>query len=120
MSDNEVLDAVRQTLSDVHMDRPLETIVQRGRNRRRVRVLCGVASGGLAVVVGAALAVPMLAGSTGATPPRSSPALEDGSTGSPQLELDQGRRSTSVAPYPRISWACLRRRLRRGGRGLLR
>jgi hypothetical protein len=41
----------------------------------------------LAVVVGAALAVPMLAGSTGATPPRSSPALADGSTGSPQLEL---------------------------------
>jgi hypothetical protein len=67
-------DAVRQTLSEVHMDRPLETIERRGRNRRRSRLLSGLAGGGLAVLVGAALAVPML---TGATPARSSSGLAD-------------------------------------------
>jgi hypothetical protein len=87
MRDNDILDAVRQTLSEVHMDRPLETIERRGRNRRRVRLLSGLAGGGLAVLVGAALAVPML---TGATPTRSSsgrPTLAITSTGSPRLEL---------------------------------
>ncbi len=67
MNDNEVLDKVRMTLADVHMDRPVDAIQQRGRSRRRARMLSGVAGGGLAVVVGAALAVPMLTGST-ATP----------------------------------------------------
>jgi hypothetical protein len=86
--DNDILDAVRQTLSGVRMDRPVETIMQRGRNRRQVRLLSRVAGGGLAVLVGAALAVPMLTGSTDATTPRPGSAFPPpatNSTGSPQL-----------------------------------
>jgi hypothetical protein len=86
VSDNDILDAVKRSLSGVHLDRPVETIKRRGRNRRRVRALSGVAGGGLAMLVGAAVAVPMLTGSTGATPARSMPAPAAGSTGSPQLE----------------------------------
>ena len=59
MHDDEVLNAVRQTLSGVQMDRPVEEIEHRGRTRRRHRRLLGAAAaGGLAVVVALALALP--------------------------------------------------------------
>ncbi|MEV4623942.1 hypothetical protein AB0J74_35190 [Asanoa sp. NPDC049573] len=62
MSDDEVLDAVRQTLSGVRMDRPIEAIEQRGRARRRKRTLLGLAAGGGAAAVAAfALALPLAA-----------------------------------------------------------
>lgn len=62
MNDDEVWDAVKQTLSDVQMDRPVEAIEERGRARRRKRRLFGVAaSGGLAAVAALALAVSMAA-----------------------------------------------------------
>jgi len=62
MNDEEVLDAVKQTLSDVRMDRPIEAIERRGRARRRKRGLFGLAAGGgLAAVAALALALPMAA-----------------------------------------------------------
>lgn len=67
MADNELLDAMRMTLSAVHMDRPVETITRRGTDLRRARVLSGVVSVGLVTIAGAALAVPLLTGSGGAT-----------------------------------------------------
>lgn len=68
MNDDEVWDAVKQTLSDVQMDRPVEAIEQRGRERRRNRALFGVAAGGgLAAVAAFALVLPMATGS-GTTP----------------------------------------------------
>ncbi|MEV0393529.1 hypothetical protein [Polymorphospora rubra] len=64
MNDDEVWDAVKQTLSDVRMDRPVEAIEQRGRARRRKRRLFGVAAGGgVAAVAALALALPMATGS---------------------------------------------------------
>lgn len=60
MNDEEVLDAVKQTLSDVRMDRPIEAIERRGRARRRKRGLFGLAAGGgLAAVAALALTLPM-------------------------------------------------------------
>ncbi len=67
MSDNEFLNDMRQALSGVHLNRPVEKIISRGRGRRRRRVLSGVAGGGLAVLIGTALALPALTGATGAT-----------------------------------------------------
>ena len=70
MNDDEVWDAVKQTLSDVQMDRPVEAIEQRGRARRRKRHVFGVAAGGgVAVVAALALALPMAAGSGPAPTP---------------------------------------------------
>ncbi|GIF47069.1 hypothetical protein Afe04nite_16080 [Asanoa ferruginea] len=65
-----MLDAVKQTLSGVRMDRPIEAIEQRGRARRRRRNLFGLAAGGGAAAVAAlALALPMAA-----QPPAAAPA----------------------------------------------
>ncbi|MCZ7423610.1 hypothetical protein O7605_29300 [Verrucosispora sp. WMMA2121] len=59
MNDDEVWDAVKQTLSDVQMDRPVEAIEQRGRARRRKRHVLGLAAGGgVAAVAALALALP--------------------------------------------------------------
>lgn len=70
MNDDEVWDAVRQTLSDVQMDRPVEAIEQRGRARRRKRHVLGLAAGGgVAAVVALALALPMATGSGTAPAP---------------------------------------------------
>ncbi|MGK5737686.1 hypothetical protein [Micromonospora sp. URMC 103] len=70
MNDDEVLGAVKQTLSDVRMDRPVEAIEQRGRARRRNRGLFGVAAGGgLAAVAALSLALPMAT-----QPPAAAPA----------------------------------------------
>jgi hypothetical protein len=67
MNDNHAVGAVRDSLAtardsltEVHMSRPLEAIVQRGRARRRRHRLTGIA-GAAAVAVGAALAVTALA-----------------------------------------------------------
>ncbi|MEV4350102.1 hypothetical protein AB0J83_37060 [Actinoplanes sp. NPDC049596] len=80
MNDDEVLDAVKQTLSDVQMDRSVEAIEERGRARRRNRKLTGaVAGGGLAVVAAAALA--FAGGQSGTTPDTNQP-LADGGTAS--------------------------------------
>jgi hypothetical protein len=87
MSENELLDEVRQTLSAVHMNRPVAAIMRRGRDRRRMRALAGVASGGLAVLVGAALAVSTL---TEATSVPSQPVSAQGgvgTSGTPRVEL---------------------------------
>ncbi|MFF0151871.1 hypothetical protein [Micromonospora sp. NPDC005203] len=70
MNDNEVWDAVKQTLSDVQMDRPVEAIEQRGRARRRNRQVLGLAAGGgVAAVAALALALPMATGSGTAPAP---------------------------------------------------
>ncbi|MER7586470.1 hypothetical protein ABTW72_02930 [Micromonospora sp. NPDC127501] len=70
MNDNEVWDAVRQTLSDVQMDRPVEAIEQRGRARRRKRRVLGLAAGGgVAAVAALALVLPMATGSGPAPAP---------------------------------------------------
>ncbi|MDG4786741.1 hypothetical protein O7626_12500 [Micromonospora sp. WMMD1102] len=70
MNDDEVWDAVKQTLSDVRMDRPVEAIERRGRARRRRRGVFGVAAGGgIAAVAALALALPMATGSGTAPAP---------------------------------------------------
>lgn len=74
MNDDEVLNAVKRTLSDVQMDRPVEAIEQRGRTRRRNRNLFGaVAGGGLAAVAALALALPMISGESGTAPADDTP-----------------------------------------------
>ena len=55
MNDNEVLDAMKQTVSPVQLDRPVEEILRRGRARRRNRTAAGLAGGGLAAVAALAL-----------------------------------------------------------------
>nr|MDT0658899.1 hypothetical protein [Micromonospora sp. DSM 115978] len=70
MNDDEVWDAVKQTLSGVRMDRPVEAIEQRGRARRRRRRVLGVAAGGgVAAVAALALVLPMATGSGPAPAP---------------------------------------------------
>ncbi|MFV2104494.1 hypothetical protein [Micromonospora sp. LOL_024] len=74
MNDDEVWDAVKQTLSDVQMDRPVEAIEQRGRARRRNRHVFGLAAGGgVAAVAALALALPMATGSSGTAPAPTGP-----------------------------------------------
>ncbi|RKN23966.1 hypothetical protein D7147_02825 [Micromonospora musae] len=85
MNEDEVLDAVKQTLSDVRMERPVEAIQQRGRERRRNRKLFGVAAGGgLAAVVALALALPTAAAQPDATPTDTGPVA--GSSGTTAME----------------------------------
>ncbi|WP_433531035.1 hypothetical protein ACQPYA_02605 [Micromonospora sp. CA-263727] len=70
MNDDEVWYAVKQTLSDAQMDRPVEAIEQRGRARRRKRHVFGMAAGGgLAAVAALALALPVATGSGPAPAP---------------------------------------------------
>src|SRR3954451_15972643 len=86
MIDDDVLDVMRKTLSDVRMDRPVEAIVQRGRVLRRNRGLLGVvAGGGLAAV--AALALALVSQQSGTAPAGSGPPA-GGSTagGTPAME----------------------------------
>lgn len=81
MNDDEVWDAVKQTLSDVQMDRPVEAIERRGRERRRNRTLIGVAAGGgLAAVAALALVLPM-ALQSGGTPAPAGPDSQAAATG---------------------------------------
>jgi hypothetical protein len=84
MNDDEVWTAVKKTLSDVQMDRPVETIEQRGRARRRNRGLLGAtASGGLAAVAALALVLPTASDGSGTAPAGNAP----GAVGSaPALE----------------------------------
>ncbi|WP_433220004.1 hypothetical protein ACQP00_16770 [Dactylosporangium sp. CS-047395] len=85
MTDDEVLDAVKKTLADVQMDRPIETIEQRGRTRRRNRGLLGVAAGaGLAALAAVAVAVPLLGGDP-AAPTQTAPET-GGAAEAPALE----------------------------------
>ncbi|GIF70308.1 hypothetical protein Ais01nite_83430 [Asanoa ishikariensis] len=64
-----MLDAVKQTLSGVRMDRPIDTIERRGRVRRRRRKLLGLAAGGgLAVLAALALALPTATNRPGTFP----------------------------------------------------
>ncbi|SNT65613.1 hypothetical protein SAMN05421812_12462 [Asanoa hainanensis] len=59
MNDDDVLDAVKQTLSGVRMDRPIEAIERRGRARRRRSALVKLAAGGgAAALVAFALTLP--------------------------------------------------------------
>jgi hypothetical protein len=59
MNDDEVFEAVKKTLSDVQMDRPVEAIEQRGRARKRNRgVFAAVAGGALAATAALALTLP--------------------------------------------------------------
>jgi hypothetical protein len=51
MSDNDVLEMVKESMSGVHMQTPVEAIVASGRIRRRRR-LSGLAVAGVAVGVG--------------------------------------------------------------------
>ncbi|MEV4532889.1 hypothetical protein AB0J82_03555 [Asanoa sp. NPDC049518] len=69
MSDDEVLDALKQSLSGVRMERPVEVIERRGRARRRGRKLLGLAAGGgVAVVAALALALPTTTNRPGTFP----------------------------------------------------
>jgi hypothetical protein len=80
MRDDELLDMMKTTLSDVQMDRPVEAIEQRGRALRRNRGLLGVvAGGGLAAVAALALALPMASHRSGTAPAESGP-VAGGST----------------------------------------
>jgi hypothetical protein len=68
MNDDEVLDAMRMTLADVRMDRPVEAIERRGQARRRNRRLLGAAAGGgLAALAAVAVALPMAGQPAGPT-----------------------------------------------------
>jgi len=78
MNDDDVLDAMKQTVSPVQLDRPVEEILRRGRARRRNRTAAGLAGAGLAAVAALALAVPTAssqpakdAAGQAATPPAS-------------------------------------------------
>jgi hypothetical protein len=62
MIDDEVFEAVKKTLSDVQMDRPVEAIEQRGRARKRNRGVFGAVAGG-ALAAAAALALTLPGGS---------------------------------------------------------
>ena len=65
MNDDEVWDAMRQTVSPARLDRPVEDILRRGRARRRNRTAFGVAGGGLAAfaaVAAVAFALPSAGG----------------------------------------------------------
>ncbi len=68
MNDNDVLEWVKDTMSQIHMDTPIEAIFTRGRSRRRRR-LSGLAGAGVAIGLGLALAVSINGGS-GTVPPR--------------------------------------------------
>ncbi|MFG3553007.1 hypothetical protein ACGGAQ_01320 [Micromonospora sp. NPDC047557] len=71
MNEDEVLNAMRQTLSGVRMDRPVEAIEERGRARRRNRGVLGVAAGGGLAALAAlalALALPIGSGLSGSSP----------------------------------------------------
>jgi|SRR5882724_2328565 len=81
MNDDEVLSTVRNTLSDVQMDRPVEAIEERGRARRRNRNLTGVvAGGGLAVAAALAVALPIAGHQSGKAPTTSEPLAGGGAT----------------------------------------
>lgn len=65
MNDDEMLAAMRRSLTtvkdsltNVHLDRPAEAIIGQARSRRLRRVLPGIAVGGLALGIGLALALP--------------------------------------------------------------
>ncbi|GAA0556478.1 hypothetical protein GCM10010172_44260 [Paractinoplanes ferrugineus] len=82
MNDDEVLSAVRNTLSDVHMDRPVEVIEERGRARRRNRTLAGaVAGGGLAVAAALAVVLPMAYHQSKTTTTTTEPLVGSSATG---------------------------------------
>ncbi|WP_327002095.1 hypothetical protein OHA72_44305 [Dactylosporangium sp. NBC_01737] len=82
MNDDEVLGAVKMTLADVQMDRPLEAIEQRGQAWRRNRRLLGVAAGGgLAAAAALALTLPMVNQPAGTTRAGSGPAAGGSTTG---------------------------------------
>ncbi|MBM0233947.1 hypothetical protein JNW91_20085 [Micromonospora sp. STR1_7] len=70
MNEDEVLNAMSKTLSDVRMDRPVEAIEKRGRSRRRNRGVLGAvaAGGGLAALAAIALALPIGSGPSGSAP----------------------------------------------------
>jgi hypothetical protein len=81
MNDDEVLSAVKNTLSDVQMDRPVEAIEERGRARRRNRTLTGaVVGGGLAVAAALAVVLPMASHQSGTTTTASEPLVGSGAT----------------------------------------
>lgn len=88
MNDDEVLSAVKNTLSDVQMDRPVEAIEDRGRARRRNRNLTGaVAGGGLVVAAALAVILPMSSHQPATTPAASGPLTGGGATASaPAME----------------------------------
>ncbi|BCB92110.1 hypothetical protein [Phytohabitans suffuscus] len=65
MTDNQVLDALKESFADVRMDRPLERVLARGRGHRRQR---RVAAGGT-VVLAAGLAAATAAGLGGVASP---------------------------------------------------
>ena len=68
MSDNDVLGWVKDAMSEIHMDTPVEAIVARGRSRRRRR-FSRLAGAGLAIGLGLALALSVFDGSGTATSP---------------------------------------------------
>ncbi|MET8082807.1 hypothetical protein [Micromonospora sp. NPDC005237] len=89
MNEDEVLNAMRKTLSGVRMDRPVEAIEKRGRARRRNRGVFGVAAGGgLAALAAIALALPIGFGPSGSSPAggTAAPAASAGDATAPAME----------------------------------
>ena len=62
MSDNDVVDWVKDGMSEIHMHTPVEAIQDRGRSRRRRR-FAGLAGAGVAIGLGLVLAVSGFMGS---------------------------------------------------------
>jgi hypothetical protein len=65
MNDTEMLATVRESLAGVHLDRPLETILARGRSRRRQRRAAAAGT----LVLAASLAAALAGGLGGAASP---------------------------------------------------
>ena len=88
MRDDELLNVMKQTLSDTRMDRPVEAIEQRGRAlRRQRRLLAATAGGGLAAVAALALALPMASHQPGTPPDGTGPVAGASTTGdAPAME----------------------------------
>jgi hypothetical protein len=74
MSDNDVLEWVKDAMSEIHMHTPVEAILARGHSRRRRR-FSGLAGAGVAIGLGLALALSVFDGSgTAPSPHAASPA----------------------------------------------
>lgn len=88
MNDDEVLYAVRQSLSGVRMQVPVDEVVSRGRERRRVRY--GLIGGGLATAACVAVALPLTSPGSTAAPETTARSSQAASTGWTLVKNDQG------------------------------
>ena len=97
MNDNDVLWKIRDSVSGVHMDMPVDAIVARGRSRRRRR-LSGLAGAGAAAGVALTLGLTGILSSGNTSPPAASPGAQlaaftvvSGPDGTSTLTLRKGK-----------------------------